>query len=118
MNSKTTLSLIEQMIMILVFFVATAICLKIFVYSNTLSSDNYTRDIAVEQAKNAAEILKYTHGDINKAMDSLSAEENGLSLDIVTEDTGSDYLGKAEIIVSDSSNVVYTLSVCWQEDAS
>ena len=117
MTSKTTLSLIEQIIMVLVFSIATAICLKIFVYSNNLSTENETRDHAVSMTRNAAEILKATHGDIDKAASSCGSYD-GLSINIDKVETGSEYLGKARVYVTDNNGEIYALEVCWQEDVA
>ena len=115
MTSKTTLSLIEQIIMILVFALAAAICLNIFVYSNSLSKDSEIRDTAVLEARNAAEILKQTHGDRDKAVALSGAGESGLELSISPVETGSAYIGKAVISVTDGAKEIYSLEVCWQE---
>ena len=115
MTSKTTLSLIEQIIMILVFALAAAICLSIFVYSNNLSKDNEIRDVAVLEARNAAEVLKQTHGNCDEALALSAAGDKGLELSISPVETGSDYLGKALITITDGSDEIYSLEVCWQE---
>ena len=113
MTSKTTLSLIEQVIMVLIFSIATAICLNIFVYSNNLSKSNELKDEAVSAAVNAAEILKNTHGDISKA--EASSNSDNFSLTVKPVDSGSKFLGKAKIYVLNDGDTIYTLEVSWQE---
>ncbi len=58
MKSKAPLALIEQTIMILVFALAAALCLRVFVWSEQTSKRDINRDRAVVEAQNAAEILK------------------------------------------------------------
>lgn len=62
MKSKAPLALMEQLMMILVFALAAALCLQLFVLSNTLSRDGETRDQAVTAVQNAAETLKANDG--------------------------------------------------------
>ena len=62
MKSKAPLALMEQLTMILVFALAAALCLQLFVLSNTLSRDGETRDQAVTAVQNAAESLKANDG--------------------------------------------------------
>jgi len=62
MKSKAPLALMEQLTMILVFALAAALCLQLFVLSNTLSREGETRDQAVTAVQNAAEALKANDG--------------------------------------------------------
>ena len=113
MNSKSALSLIEEIIMVLVFAIATAVCLRIFVYSSDLSEKNDVLSHAVIEAGNAAEILKSSDGDIEKA---LELSDGDIRIEPV--DSGSEYLGKAKITVLNEGEEVYSLSVSWQEGVS
>lgn len=58
MGNKSALGMIEQMVMLLVFALAAAVCLRMFALSNTLSGKYETTDRAVLAAQNAAEMLK------------------------------------------------------------
>ena len=58
MKHKTSLLLMEQLVMILVFAVAAALCLQVFVRSRDISGETARRDTAVVLARNAAELLK------------------------------------------------------------
>ena len=58
MKNKTPLMLMEQLIMILVFALAAAICIRAFMLSDGISSQNSQRDRAALLAQNAAETLK------------------------------------------------------------
>ena len=58
MKSKATLFLMEQLVMLLVFALAAALCLGIFVRADRISAETKERDEAVILACNAAEMLK------------------------------------------------------------
>ena len=64
MKSKAPLLLMEQMVMLLVFALAAAICLQAFVKSDGLSGDSEDRDRAVTLCQNAAETIRWFGGDI------------------------------------------------------
>lgn len=66
MKSKAPLALMEQLTMILVFALAAALCLQLFVLSNALSRDGEIRDRAVTAVQNAAEALKIHEGNFDK----------------------------------------------------
>ena len=66
MKNKTPLMLMEQLIMILVFALAAAICIRAFMLSDGISSQNSQRDRAALLAQNAAETLK-SCGDMSDA---------------------------------------------------
>ena len=50
-RSKAPLALMEQIIMILVFALAAAVCLQAFVYANGLSTRGEKENIAAEHAQ-------------------------------------------------------------------
>ena len=58
MKSKAPLVMMEQMVMILVFALAAALCMRAFVLSSSLSEEAERRDIAVLLCENAAESCK------------------------------------------------------------
>ena len=58
MKSKATLVLMEQLVMLLVFALAAALCLNVFARADEISKQTARRDEAVLIAQNAAEILK------------------------------------------------------------
>ena len=60
-RSKSPLALMEQVIMVLVFALAAAICVEAFVKARTMSIQSRTRDRAVEICESAAEEYKATH---------------------------------------------------------
>lgn len=58
MRSKAPLALMEQLVMVLVFALSAAFCLRIFVMSDRISRDNEAAARAVVLAQNMAEALK------------------------------------------------------------
>ena len=70
MKSKAPLLLMEQMVMLLVFALAAALCLQAFVKSG----DSEDRDRAAALCQNAAEAVRHSRGDLKK-----TAELLGLS---------------------------------------
>ena len=63
MRSKAPLMMMEQMVMLLVFALAAALCLQAFVKSDGISRRSEARDRAVIAAQNAAEAIRYCGGD-------------------------------------------------------
>ena len=64
MRSKAPLSLMEQMIMLLVFALAAALCLQAFVKSDAVSRRDEARAQAAVRAQTAAELLQHCGGDL------------------------------------------------------
>lgn len=58
-SSRSSLLLIEIIIAILIFSVASAICLQLFAKSHTLSKRTEELDIAVREATSVSELLTY-----------------------------------------------------------
>ena len=81
MRSKTPLALMEQVIMILVFALAAALCLRVFVLAEKISQNSEDLDRAVLLCQNAAEALKAAGGSAARAqeavMPSLGAVPSG-----------------------------------------
>ena len=135
MRNKAPLAIIEQVLMLLVFALATVLCLKAFVWADTRSLESAQRDKAIVQAQSAAETLK-SCGDY-----ALSAELFGGTWDennwIVQYDsdwnqTTSDgafilkvspqesklkYLSTASVEVFKDDTNLASLHVSWQEVA-
>ena len=63
MKNRTILSLIEMLIMVMVFAVAAAICLRAFVWADLTSRDSKEAAAAALKAEEAAEILQHFEGD-------------------------------------------------------
>lgn len=131
MKNKSFLMLIEQQIMIMVFAVAAAICIKTFVYSDLVSRNTEVRDSAVVAAQNAAQCLKQAEGDIDSVSERFGGRnENGAWVIEYGDDwTQSDeasfrivvlvrddqkYIGEGVIRVYDGDELVFEMPVSWQ----
>ncbi len=68
MKGKTPLILMEQMIMLLVFAFAAALCLKAFVLSDVDSRQLEEKDRAILLTQSAAETIRSCGGDIDHAL--------------------------------------------------
>ena len=77
MRSKAPLVLMEQAVMVLVFALAAALCLRAFVWSDQLSRQNEARDRALLEVQNAAEALKHTGGDMAHAQEEAARRLGG-----------------------------------------
>lgn len=135
MRSKAPLVLMEQLLMVLVFALAAALCLQVFVLSAQTSEKNEERDRAVTLCQTAAETLKHCHGDYAAAAALLGGQWDGhtwgLSYDkdwevtggtgayvvfAVPADSGSPLLGAAEVMaLRADGEPLFGLSAAWQE---
>lgn len=68
MRSKGALVLMEQLVMVLVFALAAALCLQAFVLSDRMSRDSQRRTRALGEAQSMAEVYKNCHGDAQQAV--------------------------------------------------
>ena len=136
MRSKAPLALMEQLVMVLVFALAAALCVQVFVLSDRTSRRNKDRDRAVLAAQNAAEEVKSVRGDFALAAALYGGTWNGqlwgrsydknwkqdsgtaYNLLVVPADSGDVLLGAAEVTVyTAEGDLLFTLSVAWQEVA-
>ena len=74
MRNKTTLMLMEQLVMITVFALASVLCLQMFIFAYRTSRYQEQRDRAVLEAQNAAEALK---GGAQEYFDAAGARSSG-----------------------------------------
>ena len=65
-RSKAPLALMEQIIMILVFALASAVCLQAFVYSDRLSRTDEQKQNAMTKAQLVTEYCKGCQGDLER----------------------------------------------------
>ena len=84
MRSKAPLAVMEQMVMLLVFALAAALCLQAFVKSDELSKRSEARDQAAVLCQNTAEVLRSTKGDFSQVQRQLRQE--GSAAAVSTED--------------------------------
>ena len=138
MRNRTLLSLIEMLIMVMVFSVAAAICLRAFVFADSTSREGEETARAAMLAQSAAELMQRYEGDTDAAAQvfggSSTAEgrwEAGIGSDWkvteqdaqyrlvveVLENSGSRLLGEATVKVQSSAgDVIFEIPVCWQEN--
>lgn len=134
MRNKASLTLIEQVVMLLVLSVAAALCLRAFVWADTGSVAGAERDRALLQAQNAAEILKGCRGNWEQAAQIAGGEWNGSVWQLCWDenwqettddgtyvllvspvDGGIKYLSGAQVEILKGERVLASLMVSWQE---
>lgn len=112
MKSKASLVLMEQLMMVLVFALAAALCLQVFAKAAEISDQTAQRDEAAVLAQNAAELLKGTRGDVEKVQ---SLSGSGYRLEIQMQDADIPGLGQAKIEVFHGDTRLISLCTGWQE---
>ncbi len=76
-RSKTSLFLIEMMLMVLVFALCSAVCVRIFAYSQQLSRDSRNLSNACIVAQSAASCYKVERGDIERTIEAIGGKASG-----------------------------------------
>ena len=79
-RSRTTLFLMELILMTLVFALATAVCLRVFVFADLTSENSRNLSNAALQAQSVAECWKASGGDLQQTAHLLSARPDGQTL--------------------------------------
>ena len=135
MKSKAPLMLMEQLVMVLVFALAAAVCLQVFALSGRISRVCEARDRAAVVAQSAAETLKACGGDYAQAAQRLGGRWDGrlwaVDYDENWKQTETDeayrvcvspaesaqaLLGMADITVLDGEGgEIFSLRTAWQE---
>lgn len=124
MRSRASLVIIEQVVMLLVFALAAALCLKAFVWADTESADVFTRDKALLQAQSAAEVIKSCRGDMSAAAEIMggSVYADGWTIDydeyvlsVTPAEDELQYMSSAEVCVYEDTQLITSLKVAWQE---
>ena len=142
MKSRSSLAMMEQLVMLAVFALAAALCLQAFVKSDKMSRNSEARDRAMTLCQSAAEAIRHSGGDLEKAAELLgipygayAQEEPAFSahyqedwtlsdtreyayvLRAERTDSGVPGLGRARVEASaaDGAGVLFTLDICWQE---
>ena len=134
-KSKAPLSLMEQVVMILVFAFAAALCVQAFVLADTMSQEAYERDKAAIISQAMAETVKSQKGDMEKVCEILNgheisegvilyydrewkpcAEEGSVYLVELTIIEKGTFLTKAEIVAKavKEKKLIFKLPVNWQ----
>lgn len=115
MKHRASLSLMEQLIMVLIFALAAAMCLSLFAKADAISRETARKEEAVILAQSAAELLKHT-GDPETVRAQLDTKE--FTLNIREEESQIPGLKEAEIIVVFKTQELFWLKTGWQEVAS
>ena len=112
MKNKASLLLMEQLIMILVFALAAALCLQVFAKAGEISRETVHRDQAVLLARNAAELLKAENGQTSN-VEALSRD--GYRVQVTPQTCQQPGLSRAEIAVFFQEEQIFSLETGWQE---
>lgn len=136
MKNKAPLSLMEQLIMLLVFALSVALCLQIFVFSAQISRRCEAQGHAVTAVQNTAETLKFCRGDVScyrqflggsgnaqqweigydENWDATSSKQAVYRILITPEPTSLSTLGRASIrALTETGQELFSVTVSWQE---
>lgn len=124
MKNRTSLLLMEQLVMVLVFAIAAAVCLRLFGAAWQINRQTELRSEAAVLAQNGAEAVKGCQGDLEKAGMILDGETNGdvltvsdgeLVMQIIRLPDSLPGLGQAQIRVMQEQEELFFLAVSWQE---
>ncbi len=77
MKSKAPLALMEQMVMLLVFALAAALCLQAFVKSDQISQRSQAKSSAALAAQNMAEVIRHSGGSLENALMEAADRQGG-----------------------------------------
>ena len=125
MKNRTSLVLMELLVMVLVFALAAAMCVRVFVRSDQVSREIGRRDMAVTLAQNGAETIKICRGDMQQAAQLLEGEHTrdacvaypleGYRLEISRLGSDISGLGRALVTVWWDGEELFSLPAAWQE---
>ena len=138
MRSKAPLALMEQMIMVLVFALAAALCLRAFAASDDLSREKELRDRALTEGQSMAELAKACSGQLFLAAgiyggtwdgtlwvcffdgdwnETQREEEAACRLEVAPE-PGEEGLGQAQVTAwaAGEEEPLFSFPVAWQEE--
>ena len=121
--------------MLLVFALAAAVCVQVFVFADGDSRRDAARDRALAEVQNAAECLKSLRGDYEAAVQTLGGawdgerwtlewdeawsqvpEDGAYRLEVLPETPATALLGAAELTVyTAAGDALCTLRTAWQE---
>lgn len=138
MKSKAPLLLMEQVIMMLVFALAAALCVRVFAWAQLTARENAQQDRALVCVQNAAQTLKGCAGDYEQAARQYGGSWDGTAwtirygsqwteggapavYELTFTPVSGDHalLGQAQAAVTRLSDgrQLAGLTVCWQEVA-
>ncbi len=135
MKNKNTLLLMEQAVLLVVFAMAAAVCLRLFVWADDASRTSLAEDNALIQAQNGAEQIKHHAGDLALVSQSYGgsfadgvwqvsfdegwnqAAQGPYTLRASAQPQDNPCLGRANVVVTDGDgNILAQLTASWQED--
>ena len=99
MRSRSPLILMEQLLMVLVFALAAAVCLRAFALADRLSRQYTALDQAVIAAESTAEVLKGCRGDYQEAAARLRGVWDGSTLGVQYDENWQRTSGQAAYVV-------------------
>lgn len=140
MKSKAPLALMEQMVMLLIFAMAAALCLQAFAKSNEISRIGAARDRAAVLCQSMAEIIRSGGGDPAHALSSAAKQMDcRYGGEIIQADYNEDWnsvpdglyrLTACEIpsdvsglytvcvVMEGEGEVLFSINVAWQAEVS
>ena len=80
MKSKAPLTLMELLIMVLIFALTVGLCVRIFVTADQWSRESQLRDRAVAEVQNTAEMIKHHNGDLREIEEALDVQSRDKQL--------------------------------------
>ena len=135
MKNKAPLTIIELSLMLLVFALAAAFCLRAFLWADRESKNIVARDHAVLQAQNAVELLKSCDGDLNLLVSTVGGTVENTSwtlcfdenwkatesdhiyaLQVTLHPGSSELLGTASVEVYQGDLCLTSLPAAWQKE--
>lgn len=135
MKSKAPLSVIEQLVMLLVFALAAAVCLRALAWADNASRHSLDCDRALTEAQSAASVIQQTRGDVHAAAQMLGGsvregclvieydrawnrtDSGDILLKVTPVDSHLALLGRADVSVEMDGDWLATLDAVWQEVA-
>lgn len=136
-ESKAPLALMEQVIMVLVFALAAALCIQAFVLARTISIRLTERDHAINLCQTLAETVKAYGGSPEKIIEELGGGMSGEQIVFyydsdwmpLSEAKKADYrvvfekeerenscqYGRITVSDTEKDNEIYSMRIAWQE---
>lgn len=140
MRSKAPLALMEQMVMLLVFALAAALCLQAFVKSDEISASCEARDRAMTLCQSAAEVIRSCGGEPAQALSDAAekldchydqgllwadydedwnrSSQGGYRLTAREVPTDTPGLCSAHVAVEQEGETLFEITVAWQEEVT
>lgn len=121
---KRAIGLLEMTVMLLVFALAAALCLRLFAWADSTTRESIRRDAAFTDLQSAAEVLRHTGGDYEEAVQLYGGSWDGnrwvivcdgYRIAVTAESTGISGLGGAYLEAVGENQILASLTVRWQE---